>query len=183
MNETLSELGQNALDRVLSDLAGRLAGSVDFWTVVCLFPPDTGFDRRGFVEAQSQVVRGLLDQIEVLLTETAAVGDEHVRGRVDDLAGACHRLLDAFGVLVAFQTVPLEEVRQSIATLAEAYSAAQVSIQSLAQAVGVEVSFFAKRRPDQDEYIQGILRNLFPLFQEAWTTSQSTVPPSPRGLS
>jgi hypothetical protein len=183
MNQPLAGPDRESLDRVLSDLAGRLVGSVDFWTVVCLCAPDTGFDRRGFVDTQSQVVRGLLDQIEALLIETGAIGEEQVRGRQGDLASACDRLLGAFGVLVAFQTVPLEDIRQTTATLTEAYSAAQVSIRSLALAVGVQVPCITKRALDQDEYIQGILRNLFPLFQQAWMTSQSTVPPSATKVS
>jgi hypothetical protein len=183
MNKPLAGSDRESLDRLLSELARRLAGSVDFWTVVCLLPPDTGFDRRGFIETQSQAVRGLLDQINALLTKTGAVGDEQVRGLQEDLAGACHRLLDAFVVLVEFQIMPVGCVRQATATQAEAYSAAQVSIRSLAQAVGIQVSFFAKRRPGQDEYIQRILGNLFTVFQQAWTRSQSSTPPSATSAS
>jgi hypothetical protein len=183
MNETLSETDQNRLDRWLSELAKGLAGSVDFWTTVCLFPADVAFDRRGFVDSQSQIVRALLDQMEALLAETGAIGDEQVRGRQEDLAAACHRLLDAFVVLVEFQTVPLGEVSQATATLAEAYSAAEASIRSLAQAAGVQVSFLEKRRPDQDEYIQRILGNLFELFRQARTAGQSSVPPSATSAS
>jgi hypothetical protein len=183
MIDTLSEADQHVLDRMLSDLAQRLAGSVDFWTIVCLAPPDTGFDRRAFVETQSHAVRDLLDQIETLLAKTRAISDEQVRGHHDNLTAACHRLLEAFVVLVEFQTLPLSCIQNATLWLAEAYSAAQASIQSLAQAVGVPVSFFANRKPDQEEHIQGILGNLFTLFKQAWTTLQSTNPQAATGPS
>jgi len=174
MVNAVSQGHDQTLDRLLTALANRLGGAVDFWTAVCLLPPDAPLDRRAFVVKNLEELRRLLDEVRSALRDAGHAEEEPVRRLLRGMTEGLARLLQAFLVLVQFRTVTLEELRGATETLTEVHGSVLQAIQDLARVTGIRVSFFDNWTEERARYFQGILGRLFQLACEA----RGAVPPA-----
>lgn len=167
MQNRLSSDQQLVLDRLLSELAARVDGAVDFWTQICFLPAAVMADRLAFVTKNSDILSSLITQVTAVLAEPGLTDDERVRGLLDTLARACQKLEDAFQVLIRFQSVPVEQVASATESLAEGHARLLAAIQQLAGVVGCPIAYWRQRTPEREEYYQKILAGLLAQFREA----------------
>lgn len=171
MKTGLSPDDRPKLDRLLSDLARRTDGAIDFWTSLYFWPDEGPFDRSAFVAKNCETIRTLVEEIRTFLQSRRLADNNSVLAPVDNLLVSSEKLATIFGVFEQFRTLPLDQVRKATEQLADAQGAIFCSVQELAKAVGCPVTFLERRTDEHDEYIQGILARLFDLFRKARTTS------------
>lgn len=161
MND-LSPEDRLVLDRLLTQLAGRLDGAIDFWTLVCLghFPPDP----REFILKNGDTMRALVIVTRGFLGSVPSSRARPIHDLLDRMAAACQKLQNAFLVLEQFRAVPLEEVRLATQAVAEVYGDLHESIRQFGEAVGLSISYWHNRKPERNEYFRKILDGLFNTF-------------------
>jgi hypothetical protein len=164
MTEQLSDEDRTVLERLLTRLAGRLDGAIDFWTLVCL--GRVAPDPQGFLQHHSEAVKALVIVIEDLLTATSQSSREEVPTLLGRMRADVRKLQGAFLALEQFRRLELEEIRSATMDIADAYNDLRDSIPRLADALSVSVSCWQSRPPDREAYYQGILHQLFDLFRD-----------------
>jgi hypothetical protein len=176
MTKDFSSEDRVVLDWLLTEIATRLDGAIDFWTLVCLdkFP----FDRRGFLRKHGEILRSFLVVTEATLAKGQRADRESVRRCLGTMSAACEKLEQAFTVLEQFRTVPLDAVGAATEALKEAYNEIRDSIRQLGQTLGVSISYWQDRTPEREEYVQKILHGLFALFCNERGRQQSATPVS-----
>jgi hypothetical protein len=175
--KALTANDQLILDRLLSNLAGRLGGAIEIWTPVCL--ENLVPDRHDFLAENCDIMRSLAVVIRALLAEAGLANHEPVRSHLERMSVACQKLQTAFFVLEQFRQVPLEDLRSATEALTEVRRDLYGSVQELAQTLGFQVSYLARLSTESDEYYQRILRGLFELFREARTSKSQQAEVTP----
>jgi hypothetical protein len=157
------------LDRLLTQLAGRLDGAIDFWTLVCLgnFP-----DGKGFLLKNSEALRSLVIVIGGFLPELAAAKARLVHTLLEQMGTACQRLQNAFLVLQQFRIVRLDEVRAATDVVVEVHANLRQLIWQLGEALGLSISYWKGRTPEREEYIRKILAGLYNQFAHEVQTGE-----------
>lgn len=89
MNRELSADERIVVERLLTRLASRLDGAIDFWTLVCL--GRAGPDPRGFLLHHGETVKSLIVVTEDLLAGTAQGSAESVRDLLGRLSANARR--------------------------------------------------------------------------------------------
>jgi hypothetical protein len=158
----LTRNDQIVLDRLLSEILGRLDGAVDFWTIVILSnaPPNP----RDFVLHYSEILRSLVVVTRAILGKTHDADPVLERGLLDRMTSNCQKLQDAFLVLEQFRTIPLDEIRPATVAIAEVYHDLREAIHQLGQTLGLSISYWQSHGQESQDYHQRILGNLFDQF-------------------
>jgi hypothetical protein len=177
MSTSLPSRIQAELERLLSDLAGRVEGVIDSWTLICLARDDQIAYRKDFLTNNSAQIRAQVDAIRVAVNESGIASDE-AEPHLKTMTSACQGLLSAVLVLADFRTRPLDEVKQAVAALAGSRASLHEAIRGLAQALGLEVAYWKKRSAEYHSTIQRILDGLFETFRLTLASEQQAVPPA-----
>ena len=85
---------QAFLNQLLTELATRTEGALDFWTLLCLAPEFP--DPAGFVRQQCELSRSLA---VVIRSQLPTAASEAVRGWADELRDGCDEWERAFFLL------------------------------------------------------------------------------------
>ncbi len=173
MSIHLCEEDRAALERLLSQIAGRLDGAIDFWTVVCL---SEALPRRAFIERHATNLQAAVAEVEAILRRSQAdVGP--VRGLLSELVGGCTKLRDAFLILAQHETLPQEAVRLATTALTEVYDDLRQAIREIGQAANVSVGYLENRTAEAQSHLCRILDGLYEQFrQQRETAPQQPVP-------
>jgi hypothetical protein len=153
------------LDRILTQLAGRLDGAIDFWTLVCL-EGDLS-QREEFLAHHREIMHSLVVVVRELFKGTPWAESQAVANWFEAMSNACHKVLKAFITLEQFRRVPLTEVRRATEMLAEGYRELQGTIQQLGTTANLTISYWRGPTAAKEEHYQRILRGLFDLCCQA----------------
>jgi hypothetical protein len=175
MSTSLPSLQQADLEKLLSDLAGRVDGVIDFWTLVCLLRDDQMARRKDLLTEHSARMQAQIDAIRMNLGEAGIAADE-TAPYLKTMTSACQELLTAVLVLMDFRTRPLVEVEQAVVALAGSRASLHDAIRGLARAFGLEVAYWKKRSAEYHSSIQRILDGLFETFRLALASEQQALP-------
>jgi hypothetical protein len=148
---------QIVLDRLLSAIARRLAGAVDFWTLAAVGPWPG--DAEGFLRHHSDILRSLIVATRELLGARAR--EEPCFALLTAMLEQHAQLERTLLALEQHRTLPLDEVRSTTQALADAYHHLDELLRQLGQALGVPITYLEKRTPDQEAHLRGILDRLF----------------------
>ncbi len=162
MNIELGD-GRATLERLLSQLAGRLDGAVDMWTLVCL--GDIAIDRRAFIERHAAEMQALAVEAGALLRRAAPGDAAALDGLFEELTRENAKLRDIFVVLEQYQTIPLEAIHLATTGLAEVYDDLRRTLRTIGDTASVSAGFL-ERRPDQQAYFRRILDGLYEQFRQ-----------------
>src|SRR5262245_64282414 len=95
------------LGQLLTDLARRTDGALDFWTIVCI-NPDLA-DSRAFLEQQSELLHAL-----VVVLQSRVSADKAAAPLLTALRENCEQWESAFRLLADFRDRAEEEVVSAI---------------------------------------------------------------------
>ncbi len=156
MNPPLATEQRDRLHHLLTQMAGRLDGAVDFWTTVCLSPALPG--RRAFLTANVEGLRGLVAETRGMLSASAPLADP-----LAVLAARCEDLGNAFLTLGRFESLAPDELRRTTTAIAEVYRDLRSALLEVGRAAGVPLSYWEGQRAQREEYYRGILERLYGL--------------------
>lgn len=171
MRRDLSPNDQIVVERLLSQVVGRVGGALDTWTLVCLnhLVPS----RHDFLTHHTEVLRALVTVVRAELAAFGRADGEPERRLLAELANACTDLGEAFSILERHEGVPAQEIRAATELLRRAYEATHASVRELARLLGIEVSYLKALTPDLDQYFQRLLNGLNDLFLQARSAGQA----------
>jgi hypothetical protein len=172
MATDLSAADRVVLERLLTELARRTDGALDFWAAVALLPDGVGIDRPGFLSRHGETLRSLVVVLRALL---AGAGLPGTRPAVDRVASACGEFLAAFGTLERFREAPAEGVRSAVESLGCAHRDLIVAIQDLGEAAGCPASYWQQRTPERTAYYESILSGLLDQLRHVRQRDQQPV--------
>jgi hypothetical protein len=161
MSQAPTPDNQANLDRLLTSLAFRLDGALDFWTVVGLMRDDLMAVRRGFLEKQAAGMRTASGDVETLTAQTGRAADETIRRCLDTLVTGCGNLLNAFLDLLQVRALPLSELRTSVDKVIDTWSVMHRALRQLGRRFGVEARYWREPQPEHQAYVQRIAGGLF----------------------
>lgn len=150
------------LDRLLTSIAIRLHGAIDFWTMVCL----------GEIQNPLEFVRHYGDKLRAYIVVTRDLipnGNEVIDRLLEELSTDCQDFLSAFAILAQFRHHSAEQVQASVATVVTTFHSLRESIRRIGEAIGLTVSYFQGRTVEKDQYIQNILNGLPEWFAQERT--------------
>jgi hypothetical protein len=166
------EKGQDNLRIVLGDLlteiARRLDGAVDFWTVVCLSPVVP--DRKGFLEQNLDELRCLIVVTKIMWP--AQIRTHEIDSLLEKMAVNWQKLRHAFGVLEDFQARSIEAIEGASKELADVYHTSCELLRRLGNEITVEFSHWRDGTAEREEHLESILRNLANQFRGELVTKQ-----------
>jgi hypothetical protein len=157
-------------ERLLSDLATRLNGAIDFWTVVCLGPMPV--DRRSFLLENTDRLRSLAVVLGSMVP--TSFPESKLQGVFKNMSFECQRLGEAFLVLENLQNAEAQELRSATEAIRQGYDAIRDGITQAVQALGLEPPGALTLNPDRKAYFARILDGLFRMAM----AERSQVPPT-----
>jgi hypothetical protein len=160
MNTNRATQADLSLDRCLSELAGRIDGVLDFWTLVCL--DRTMPHRHDFLNQQSAQLRQFAGEIRNLLAD---IPDE--LAATDQLSRSVTELTESIRALSDYCDMSPETIRQRVEQFRQNYHEVMDMIKMLGRQHAGQVSYFQKQTTDAEEYFHRILSNLEYLFLQA----------------
>jgi hypothetical protein len=157
------------VERLLGDLATRLNGAIDTWTLVCLGPMPV--DRRGFLLENADRLRSLA----VVLGSTVPTSfrESKLHGVLKEMIVECQRLGEAFLVLEKLQSAETQELRKATDAIRHGYDAIREGIAQVVHALGLQPPDALTLNPDRKAYFARILDGLFQMAM----AERSHVPP------
>lgn len=159
MSPTIPPEDVSRLEQLLAQIAGRLDGALDFWTLV--FLGDFQVDHRAFFTQRAGELRALVGQVGDVLSRGGASDGEPIHTHLRAAALACDKLERAFLVLDQFRVLPLEAVQLATSAVAEVYTDLRTAIFGIGHAAGVSVHYWEGTRAEQETYFQKILNGLY----------------------
>lgn len=160
---------ETTLEQLLTQLASRIDGSIDYWTTLCFLPEGQGLDLQGFLSENFALLRSLLAQIEQVINEHSPSQD-NIPGLVQQISDKIELFSGSFLVISCHRHCSVEEVRSATLQLAMAHDCLIKTIHLLGVACGIELTYWQRRTPERENYYNHIIRNLFQLTQEARNT-------------
>ncbi len=137
----------------LSDLANRLGGAIDSWTLVCL--DEIPVDKDEFLRKQIKTIRHAVGSV----TQSFAAGSSsELQSAANRLSTACDSLEVLFAVLSHFKHHSPDEVETAIRMLANTHADAIAAIRVAAQDLGGSIPALESR--DHIAYLDGVLSGL-----------------------
>ena len=127
------------IEALLAELAKRVDGAVDFWTLVCLSEEMASLSP-GFLTKQFSSVRALIADIVAACGRLGPAHREVVPLRLARLAAVGDRLEQAFNVMARYRDVPRDELRAATDTLADTYAEVRNTVLQFGQVLGIDVS-------------------------------------------
>lgn len=164
---------QIVLDGLLTEMAKRLDGAVDFWTIICLSP--TMQNRHEWLQEQLDRFRSLVVVIKSIWPRQTPTPEAWAL--LKNLDEAYHKLDHSFLILERFQKEDLESIRAATEDLAEIHKSLPDTISKLGQTIGLEIGYLREKNLEREKYFQNILTTLFQRFcQERDQTKPEAVP-------
>jgi hypothetical protein len=167
MPQGVSPPDRVVVERLLSELARRADGAIDFWTTVCLAPDGVLPAPREFVAANGEILRSFAVSLRAVLAEAGLAEEEPVRGLLAATAAACRRIEEATLLLAQFRSARLTDVRAATESLAEGHAALLSAVRQVGEALGCSVAYWQQRTAERERHYQQILHGLFDLFRDA----------------
>jgi hypothetical protein len=146
-----------AVQRLLADLANRLNGPVDFWTVEGL--GTMPIDRRGFLVDKSQQLQSVV--VEITKLATASFQHRDLGPLLESMKAGCLQLEEAFLVLGRFRRVGLQKLHSATDSILRSYHGMHQYIIALVCALGLEDPEPVCLNAERKRYFAMILDNLF----------------------
>jgi hypothetical protein len=157
METTAAPADQIVLEYLLQQIAVRLGGAVDFWTLVaiCHFPPDP----RGFLLHYGDILRSMTVVAREFVKNHKDKGSAYPLLR--DMVTECTTFQEIFLKLEAHLTLPHTEVRSLTEAIAATYYRLLGLLQELSKEVGIQLPYLERQCGDSEDYFRGILDKLF----------------------
>jgi len=163
------------LEKMLTELASRVDGAIDFWTTLCFLPEDHGVDFDGFLNENSMILRTLVGQIEETISELK-LRREDTSGLIPSLSAHLELLFNAFVTLGHHRKIAVKEIQLAVDQLAKSHDSLIQLIRNMSTLCDIELTYWRRRTPERELYYNRILTNLFALAQESCATG--TIPQS-----
>jgi hypothetical protein len=162
------------LNQLLTDLARRLHGAIDFWTLVCVNP--VAMDARAFIGEQSKILKALAADICAELARTQAL--PAARGASERIRRDCEAFEANFLLLADFRQHHSDEVRSAAEALKSLCTELIRTVANLGRTLGCPVSYLEQMGAERKAYYQRILDSLPDIFLSA-----SPEPATPQALA
>lgn len=164
------------LARLLSELATRVDGAIDFWTCLCFVPDEEGGMTPGFLEDNRAVLSKLVNDVDqIAIHEVKHIGSllhEHASTLSRNVTSLC----ESFCILRNHRQCGDAEANLAIAWMSECHRSILRIIQMISSAYGIEINYMQNRTPEREAYYNGILGRLPQLVAES--RRHGTVPQS-----
>src|SRR5947209_20624262 len=118
VNNNATSNDRVVIERLLEEIAGRVDGAIDFWTLVCLgqLMPE----RHGFLLKHCDILHSL-----VVVATTITLPCSNKLGQIplllESLASECQKLQKNFLALEQFQAISVRELRSVIEDLKKTF--------------------------------------------------------------
>lgn len=160
------------LNQLLTDLARRLHGAIDCWTIVCIEP--MGLDVRAFITEHSQVLKALVIVIDAELAPIQASPTAYQA--IERIREDCDALESDFLFLADHRQHHSGEIRLAVEELKQLWTELVQTIAELGRMLGCPIAFLEQMEADRKAYYQRMLDSLPDLFQN--TPAGSAAPNS-----
>jgi hypothetical protein len=167
MKTILTTDDQIVLQRLLTELATRAEGAVDFWPLVCIGLENFLFDPHRFLTENTEILHSLTIVLRAILAKAGWADEEPICGSLQQMNSAVTQLREAFAVLEQFRTVALGELQRATEALAESHSSLRQAIGNLGAALRISVALLQDSTLDYAESVWQFPEQLFHVFLNA----------------
>jgi hypothetical protein len=156
------------VNQLLTELACRTEGALDFWTLVCVSPiaPDVP----GFIRQHCELMRSL---VVVIRSQLPGNSSEAQQRAIEELRAGCDEWESAFLRLGSYRQHTHEEIVSAVQAIDRVHAQRVAAITELGRSLGSPVAHLEEQTDERRNYFRRILNTLPEVFlharQEAMT--------------
>lgn len=151
---------KQVLDYLLSELAQRLHGSLDIWTIVC--SGEIVQSPHQFLQDQCGIMNSFI--IVTKATLKSAVREKTVSNVLSEITSGYKNLQNTFFLLENFKNLSSEEIHEIIDVLRNSYREVMGAIVKLGKIIDCNISYLDNLKHEHEQYYENIMQKLYVIF-------------------